>query len=100
MHDVTDVTCAQSWFNSPLTTSLTADIYKVGMACTMSLCRRRAQQFPYFCSLVYYAARRHQHCMYVAGKQVSPVADTTHLLRWGARSICNITTSSSVAPIA
>ena len=29
MHDVTDVTCAQSWFNSPLTTSLTADIYKV-----------------------------------------------------------------------
>ena len=29
MHDVTDVTCAQSWFNNPLTTSLTADIYKV-----------------------------------------------------------------------
>ena len=29
VHDVTDVTCAQSWFNSPLTTSLTADIYKV-----------------------------------------------------------------------
>ena len=29
VHDVTDVTCAQSWFNNPLTTSLTADIYKV-----------------------------------------------------------------------
>ena len=33
VHDVTDVTCVQSWFNSPLTTSLTADIYKVRARC-------------------------------------------------------------------
>ena len=28
MHDVTDNTCVQSWFNSPMTGALGADIYK------------------------------------------------------------------------
>ena len=28
VHDVTDNTCAASWFNSPATASLGADIYK------------------------------------------------------------------------
>jgi len=41
VHDVTDVTCAQSWFNNPLTTSLTADIYKVRAGCCGSACSRR-----------------------------------------------------------